>query len=757
MAQKSHIPTRRIAPTTIMQHTINVRSRRPSDLSDVSNPELPSCPIITTYDTSEKKSGYELLYESAQEQLNPSKKWEKLVAHVGAHLHSKKYGTRLVNALDETKQWSALHYAVFNNNTFVCNKLTDETHGDIRFRCDVNILTGNSENVLHIATRSNLLWQTLSLSNKSRETHGTKDNQPALIPSIICTLVDRGVDINHADDEGRTPLHLAVMENRLEFVKYLLKKGANLYAKTKLYGNVLHFTFIPNGQSSAELSAMFECITENLKNPTSSWNFAPRNLARMRTFDNWTPLVFAVSHPKVTKDIVQRLFQEMMHDGYFKLDLDKSDILQTQIFMAIAEVARGPIQSYNHLEPILDHCEIPIFNQFFHFACRYNNDGFLKWLIEYSLKFSDQTVSNSGTCQKINLNQPDHLGYTPLLTAVFYQSDKCVEHLLKNTCASTQSATTSIQSIKINQQNIDGENILHIAAKNVREKPLLDLIWDAIKAMNLAEKSDHNGNSPLHIAAANNREDICDRILKASTNRSQILSRKNNQGQTAAHIATLAVRRRVGPDRYYFDHFKKGKLNESKNTKEDSQTSNDNDDDYNFGLPILTLMWEKSDKNNLLGGLFERDADRQTCLHLAAAKGHQKIVEFLVEKVGIKIDAITDRRLTPLHLACQYGHGKVIAYLIEHGASATFRNAELYNSLEIAIMNQHKEVVRELLTLPNWRELMSNAQRIDNSEGYDTPMRKLIRYMPDVTIWMIEEKLTRTIGGQGKNIFKESI
>ncbi len=75
--------------------------------------------------------------------------------------------------------------------------------------------------------------------------------------------------------------------------------------------------------------------------------------------------------------------------------------------------------------------------------------------------------------------------------------------------------------------------------------------------------------------------------------------------------------------------------------------------------------------------------------------------------------------------------------------------------MEIAIINQNESIVKELLTLPNWRELMRNAHPIDNSEAYDTPMRKLIRYLPKVAIWMIEEKLTRTFGGPGKNVFKK--
>jgi hypothetical protein len=132
-----------------------------------------------------------------------------------------------------------------------------------------------------------------------------------------------------------------------------------------------------------------------------------------------------------------------------------------------------------------------------------------------------------------------------------------------------------------------------------------------------------------------------------------------------------------------------------------------------------------------------------------------KIVKFLIEDVQFEIDAIADRRLTPLHLACKNGHQEIIAYLIEHGASPTFRNAELHNALEIAIVNQNESVVKELLTLPNWRKLMCNAQLIDNSEAYDTPMRKLIRYLPNIAVWMIENKLTRTLGGQGKHVFKK--
>jgi hypothetical protein len=50
--------------------------------------------------------------------------------------------------------------------------------------------------------------------------------------------------------------------------------------------------------------------------------------------------------------------------------------------------------------------------------------------------------------------------------------------------------------------------------------------------------------------------------------------------------------------------------------------------------------------------------------------------------------------------------------------------------------------------------MMRNAQPIENTEAFDTTMRKLIRYMPDMAIWLIDNRFTKVVGGPGQKTYK---
>lgn len=124
------------------------------------------------------------------------------------------------------------------------------------FFLDINILGGNGENILHVAAQSNKLWptnnKTMQQRNQSQESYRSNNTLDHIVPHyyspsshedfplLIKMLFDRywfekSIQIDHEDDEGRTPLHIAVMTNRYSFVKFLLDNKARLDVRIRSF------------------------------------------------------------------------------------------------------------------------------------------------------------------------------------------------------------------------------------------------------------------------------------------------------------------------------------------------------------------------------------------------------------------------------------------------------------------------------------------------------------------------------------------
>lgn len=141
-------------------------------------------------------------------------------------------------------------------------------------------------------------------------------------------------------------------------------------------------------------------------------------------------------------------------------------------------------------------------------------------------------------------------------------------------------------------------------------------------------------------------------------------------------------------------------------------------------------------------------------------------IESLVTRGTADIDALTIRRETPLHIACEYSSSKLVQQLINFDCDLFATNVDGYNCLEVAIEAKNEEVVRYLIESDACFDLMRNSQIQKRERGWrslltrqgkvDTPMRKLIRKMPQMALLVLDKcsMIVRTKGtALHKNIF----
>jgi ankyrin repeat protein len=107
-------------------------------------------------------------------------------------------------------------------------------------------------------------------------------------------------------------------------------------------------------------------------------------------------------------------------------------------------------------------------------------------------------------------------------------------------------------------------------------------------------------------------------------------------------------------------------------------------------------------------------------LHQAAASGHDKVVQHLLER-GADIEAVSDSK-TPLHIAAEHGRNKVVQHLLDQGADIDARNNHADTPLILAIERGHRTVARLLLD----RGADPNAR---NAIG-ETPLTIATRHSP---------------------------
>ena len=91
-----------------------------------------------------------------------------------------------------------------------------------------------------------------------------------------------------------------------------------------------------------------------------------------------------------------------------------------------------------------------------------------------------------------------------------------------------------------------------------------------------------------------------------------------------------------------------------------------------------------------------KDNAEWTPLHQAARQGHERVVQILLEK-GAEVNAKDNVGWAPLHQAARQCHERVVQILLEKGAEVNAKNKEEWTPLHWAVYSGHVEITRALL------------------------------------------------------------
>lgn len=240
---------------------------------------------------------------------------------------------------------------------------------------------------------------------------------------------------------------------------------------------------------------------------------------------------------------------------------------------------------------------------------------------------------------------------------------------------------------------------------------------------------DQYENTPCHAAAEAGYSNVMRVLIKYGA----IVGLKNDEEQTAMHKAA-----------------KFGQSNIIRQLhKRDDTLIGDWDENNDLPLHIAAVNGHKQCVKLLIelgSQVDERNTKGWTPLDCAAANGAYDVCQVLIDH-DAPIDAMDRSGTTPLQLACRGGFEDVVQLLLDNNAdcsiidntfSTVTSETEVapkwqggLNCLDYAIDYYHEEVVEVLLKSDQWEQCLENAYLDPNSGHILTPMRKLIKHLPN--------------------------
>ncbi|XP_059143881.1 transient receptor potential cation channel subfamily A member 1 homolog isoform X2 [Physella acuta] len=486
------------------------------------------------------------------------------------------------------------------------------------------------------------------------------------------------INIEACDNQGMTPLHTAALHKHLDIARMLIDAGAHLMCRDKEQSTPLH-----HAAAEGNIDLVRLLLEAGAKSP-EGW-ITVTEMVNATDIEMNTPLHVAVEHCHY--DVVKLLLEK-------RADVNK----QRKHFMYPLHLAAqsgnvGVVElliQYNARIDVLNDDQATAL----HRAAALNHVGVVTLLVEKGAR----------------INRRDKNNYTPLLLAACYGNVETVSHLLDKGADYTAVDKYDKTAIFLAAQ----ENHLNVLAQLLSDGRVKRLIND----------SDCYDNDPLHVAAQKGYLEVVQCLLKHGAD----LDSKNEEELTPLHLAAKYGRTNIVRELI----------------KHDKTIVNDEDENSNTALHVAARYGHHKVAQILLNfgaDVSARNFNRWTPLDLAASKGWTKTCLILL-KEDAALEPTDKNKTTPLHLASSFGHARVIQLLIDWGADVSLKDDEGRNCLDRAIENNHILVAKVIINSSLWREALRNATKDRVTGVVETPVRKLIKHMPEIALRVFDRCLS---------------
>ncbi|CAM1295460.1 Uncharacterised protein g1290 [Pycnogonum litorale] len=306
----------------------------------------------------------------------------------------------------------------------------------------------------------------------------------------------------------------------------------------------------------------------------------------------------------------------------------------------------------------------------------------------------DYLISKGGDKEK-----KDKDGMTPLLSAAYCGSPEAVKALIKHKSNLTAVDKNDRTAVYLATDENSTECVEALLGKRSVKKHL--------------DRGDKHLNTALHVAAYYGYMESLTILLKEGAG----IDCRNEERKTPLHIAAEFGRTKIVKELIDKNDLIVSAEDEDKNTPIHLAASNGH-------VKVIRLLIDAG------ADLEALNSKMWTPLDCAAAAGHADSVKRLLDE-DVPVDPLDFDKATPLHLAVGRGHIKVMETLLENGADVAHRDVNGWNSLDHAIENNQKDAALLIINHSDWRKAMCNTRKLPN-DMFDSPMRLLIRKMPDV-------------------------